>query len=637
MKSTVRSALPILALGLGLGLIAACNSLIGAGAPNEVASFAGAGGGAEAGGSAGVEAGPQCLRPSDCPKKQVCLFRVCSDQCVADRDCPLELRCLQTTLGNACIASTSATCKADIDCPDGSLCKEGACRGGCSDDSQCLADQSCLLGACVGNDSMHDPSAGGGSAGESGAGGNSGGATSGGSGVAGNGASGATSGGGGAGGAAATCKLGDASCDNLTPLSCQDGQLQRNGQDCAFVCKAGICSGQCKVGDKRCTDLLFEECDANNKWQPTTCTSVCDETQGCIGSCTIGALQCNGATELDVCTAGSYQPKQTCPTECAKVNGVAKCVACGDADGLCPAGCKNSMDADCPKEPGQTCAPTDQCRTGVCGAEGVCCDVACGNSCSSCKLAGKLGVCTSIDYSKSSDTSNCGSCGNKCSTTNVSVASCSGGVCGGTCSVGYANCATQANDGCETNTNIDAGNCGGCGTTCKYGLCTGGSCASTVWGLTQHSGTGEALGSNGTASILAVPIAIVANTKLAALGLRAYPPSSTVHMYLSLYTSAGAPPGPQTLVAQTALLTMTDVTTGAATEGLIASQPTVTSGNYFVVITSDNLFHAQDETSTQTIWYNSAAVTFAGGGIPFSASMKSTALNAVDAYAVTVP
>jgi len=37
------------------------------------------------------------------------------------------------------------------------------------------------------------------------------------------------------------------------------------------------------------------------------------------------------------------------------------------------------------------------------------------------------------------NTSNCGGCGMACSTTNVATPSCSGGMCNGVCSAGYAN------------------------------------------------------------------------------------------------------------------------------------------------------------------------------------------------------
>src|ERR1700761_4427732 len=142
---------------------------------------------------------------------------------------------------------------------------------------------------------------------------------------------------------------------------------------------------------------------------------------------------------------------QTCTNgECAVVNGIAKCAACGDSDKLCPPGCTDATDVDCPKEPGEICTKSTDGRVGVCGSEGVCCDSACSDSCSSCKISGKAGTCTAIDFSHSSDTNNCGSCHNACSTQNVS-ASCNSGVCGGSCSAGFASCdASSTNDGCET-------------------------------------------------------------------------------------------------------------------------------------------------------------------------------------------
>lgn len=641
-----------LALGVGLGvtlaLASGCNSLIGADAPNLVASFGGSGG------TAGADAGTQCLLNSDCQNAEICVFRVCSQQCAEDKDCALG-RCLPTANGNACVVPSAAACSTTKDCPDGSDCLRGACRTTCSKAADCLTDQSCILGACVGNDSTHDPSMNGGTGGAGGSsghgGGTSGSSAGGTAGRANGGEAGAATGGnageagmaGGEGGTAPMCSPGDVSCDGLTPLSCQSGQMKANGANCQYACTNGACTGECKVGDTACDSTTYETCGADNKWAKKSCASVCDAKLGCTGSCVPGTLQCNGLSELDVCSqAGSYTAKQTCTNgECAVVGGTAKCAACGDSDKICPSNCKDSQDVDCPKEPGEACTVSTDCRVGVCGAEHVCCDSACTDSCSSCKIAGKAGACTAIDYSKSSDVSNCGTCHGTCSTNHV-TASCASGVCGGACASGYASCnAVSANDGCETNVTNDPNNCNACGTVCKYGECVSGACPSTKWGSTGQK-SHEKFGSSGSPVFLvAMPITIPLSGKLAALGVPVYFDTGDVpvHLYVGLFTSSGGgTPAPASLIAQTAELTTVSSALNGPTEGLIAAKPTVAAGSYFIAVISDAPYSVQDEGSTTTtnVWYSSSA-PFGPFGQTVPAGLMSAPISVPDFYAVTIP
>jgi hypothetical protein len=78
-----------------------------------------------------------------------------------------------------------------------------------------------------------------------------------------------------------------------------------------------------------------------------------------------------------------------------------------------------------------------------------------------------------------SNPQNCGSCGHMCSSSHVIVPSCSGGVCGGSCTTGFADCDNDiGSDGCETNVASDPNNCGGCGIVCSPSSsgCGGGTC-----------------------------------------------------------------------------------------------------------------------------------------------------------------
>ncbi len=445
---------------------------------------------------------------------------------------------------------------------------------------------------------------------------------------------------GGEGGTAPECAPGDVACTGLTPLSCQDGQMKANGANCQYACTNGACAGECKVGDKACAGSTFETCGSDNTWQKTPCQFVCDATLGCTGSCTDGALQCSGTTELDVCTNGKFTKMTTCAGECAVVNKVAKCVACGDSDGICPPSCNDAKDVDCPKEPGESCSKSTDCRVGVCGAEGVCCDSACGDSCSSCKISSKAGTCTAIDFSQSSDTNNCGSCHNSCSTQNVS-ASCSAGVCGGSCTAGYGSCdAASVNDGCETNIASDANNCNACGTVCKYGECVNGACPSVKWGSSTHVDH-DNFGSSGTpVSLIASPVTITSSGKLAALGVPVFflTGATSVHLYVALYTSTGgALPGPGSFVAQTAELSTVNVQVSGPTEGLIQPAKAISAGDYYIVVIADAPYSVQDEGSNDTtIWYNSTTIPF-GPIASLPTGLKTLSIPTPDFYAITIP
>lgn len=47
------------------------------------------------------------------------------------------------------------------------------------------------------------------------------------------------------------------------------------------------------------------------------------------------------------------------------------------------------------KAPGQACGCSDECQTGFC-VEGVCCDAACGDTCRSCNVPGRVGTCSPV-------------------------------------------------------------------------------------------------------------------------------------------------------------------------------------------------------------------------------------------------
>ena len=122
----------------------------------------------------------------------------------------------------------------------------------------------------------------------------------------------------------------------------------------------------------------------------------CHEEGGCV-SCTDGVR--NG-TETDVDCGGPCMPcadtkvcvldKDCTSTKCD--NGV--CISCYDKvlnGGEAQVDCGGT--SACLACPGADCAVPGQCALGFC-EDTVCCDSACKDACKSCKIAGKVGMCS---------------------------------------------------------------------------------------------------------------------------------------------------------------------------------------------------------------------------------------------------
>lgn len=514
MKATKRAGVLSLTFGLLFGLIAGCNSLIGAGAPNPVESFGGAGGSSENGGAPTI--GRECVLASDCPGAQICLFRLCSKQCDADKDC-LFGRCLQTEAGNACVIAASAVCTSDDNCPTGSVCRRKACRSSCTTGAQCLSDQSCLDGACVGNDVAHDPvtpTGAGGDSGEAGASGGpaeeagasnggtagSGGAisTGGSAGSNGKAGSGGMSGGGGVPDGTAIGSLG-ATCDKNGALACaghakrvqlicQNGVWQSNGTcagsnlcdstpgDNAGSCQPMIseCSGQ-TAGFRFCrgTDAELRACglDLVTATVLQSCTYVC-ASGTCTGECHPKAKQCKaGGTVPQTCTdGGTWNDETACAYQCDATSG--NCIAAGCKDGVkngdetdkdcggscggCPVGGLCQGNGDCLAPASAHCL-NGKCAAAICGdllTNGNETDKDCGGSCpADCAVGAKCAINADCALPESGH----------CSGTTCAAATCTDGVlngnetgkdCGGSCA---ADC--PLGDGCVGDADCVSGAC----------------------------------------------------------------------------------------------------------------------------------------------------------------------------------
>lgn len=150
-----------------------------------------------------------------------------------------------------------------------------------------------------------------------------------------------------------------------------------------------------------------------------------------------------------------------------------------DSDFMCPTGYTRSTSVKCAEDANKCivgCASNSNCSannvTQSCNTGTGVCNGACSSGFADCNGDKNTDGC---EISTNTDVSNCGGCGTTCSTNNITP-SCTSGVCGGTCNVGYANCNGQASDGCETATTCNAGGC--CGSTCASGTaaCVNGTC-----------------------------------------------------------------------------------------------------------------------------------------------------------------
>ncbi|MCE7892211.1 MAG: hypothetical protein DYH12_21335, partial [Sorangiineae bacterium PRO1] len=103
-----------------------------------------------------------------------------------------------------------------------------------------------------------------------------------------------------------------------------------------------------------------------------------------------------------------------------------------------------------------------------------------------------------------SDPAHCGKCSRTCSMANASSTACSGSSCAPTCNAGWGNCNESSklvpDDGCESNLNTDSSDCGACGNVCSSqgGLVSKFSCFSGACGC---STTAQCEASNGLSGV----------------------------------------------------------------------------------------------------------------------------------------
>ncbi len=243
-------------------------------------------------------------------------------------------------------------------------------------------------------------------------------------------------------------------------LDASDGSLDaadaapRDGGDAAMDARDGDASD---ARDAGCTQMCGARC-VNTTSDPHFC-----------GSCTNDCTLLPGVNPTAVtCTAGRCDLTSACmPTR-------------GNCDGNIVNGCESNLTTaiqcgscavSCPAS-----TPTCAIVSGGDGGAGY----ACTSGCSGAATARCAGLCVDT----TSDVRNCGACGVICPLRSLASATCTAGVCGFTCTTGYASCDGVDTNGCETAIGTSATNCGTCGNVCAGGMngtprCAAGACALT--------------------------------------------------------------------------------------------------------------------------------------------------------------
>ena len=315
------------------------------------------------------------------------------------------------------------------------------------------------------------------------------------------------------------CSVGYKDCDLQTSNGCEY-QVTTNKEDCG--CSRFNCSTLPNILDTSCNDTTtctivsclpnFGNCDSNIT---NGCESNLLTNSNNCGSC---GSSCGGNNTLSsICSGGSCQ---LCPVgtgncdlvsgnqcEINLLNNTNNCGSCGNncailnynsvtsykcQNGSCVINTCALTNADCDGIITNGCETIIQNSTSNCGV--------CGNNCSSlpqvlsstcsggsCQINSCLPSYGNCDLSSINgceinflnSTQNCGVCGNSCSALFNSTGVCVGGVCQ-SCPNFTRNCDGLSSNGCEVNIQNSTENCGACGNSCSASINSTGTCSSGV-------------------------------------------------------------------------------------------------------------------------------------------------------------
>jgi len=199
-----------------------------------------------------------------------------------------------------------------------------------------------------------------------------------------------------------------------------------------------------------------------------------------------------------------------------------------------------------------------------------------------------------------------------------------------TCLPGFLNCSVDENtnrDGCETNGNTDSSNCGHCGNVCSSRVCKNQMCLATA--RYGNTGPGTGLPSDFQGNFLAGIQVYIPNDSVVT-GFGAVLKSDTVNanMYLGLYKDIAGSPG-----AMVAAVSSPTLVTPGGKEMNVDPPVSVTSGTYWILGVWDGLASFASNSTTTVTW---RFVSYPFGSLPATAptSMEPMALSPPNLYVI---
>jgi len=227
-------------------------------------------------------------------------------------------------------------------------------------------------------------------------------------------------------------------------------------------------------------------------------------------------------------------------------------------------------------------------------------------------------TCTGSCINPQTNVSHCGGCGQACSTQN-GTPSCAAGACSmSACLAGFLNCSADENtsrDGCETSSNTDPSNCGHCGNMCSSRVCRNQTCLATA--RYGNSGPGTSIVGFSTGFLAGIQVYIPNDSVVTGFGAVLYTSASNCNMYLGLYRDVAGNPGD--LVATVATPTL--VTPGGK-EMSVDPPIAVTAGTYWILGVWDGLASFASNNTPPTVTWRYVSYPF--GSLPSTAPTSMT-------------
>jgi hypothetical protein len=265
-----------------------------------------------------------------------------------------------------------------------------------------------------------------------------------------------------------------AHCGSCTNACGSNGQICVNGMCQASPCTPGLaeCDGNLAVTCETNINTSLGNCGfCGNACSAANGTPQCAAASCGVASCNGGYANCDAVASngCEVQLATNAAHCGSCATACTNAHGTTSCAAAscvpscgtgfGDCDASRPNGCETALNTltNC-GSCGNACSTangTPQCAAGSCGV------ASCNGGFGNCD-----GVVSNGCEATLNTLTNCGSCGNACSTAN-GTPQCAAGSCGvASCNGGYANCDSVVSNGCEVQLSTNTANCGACGSAC---------------------------------------------------------------------------------------------------------------------------------------------------------------------------